>query len=62
MGIRGRLLLLAIGVAVPLALVGALGLLGLWNANRLQLDDSLQQQAELAGIAFERWVDASVNL
>jgi signal transduction histidine kinase len=58
MGIRGRLLLLAIGVAVPLALVGALGLRGLWNASRLQLDDSIQQQAELAAVAFERWVDA----
>lgn len=58
MGIRGRLLLLAIGVAVPLALVGAVGLRGLWNASRLQLDDSIQQQAELASVAFERWVDA----
>ena len=57
-GIRGRLLLLAIGVAVPLALVGALGLRGLWNASRLQLDDSIRQQAELAAVAFERWVDA----
>ena len=58
MGIRGRLLLLAFGVAVPLALVGAIGLRGLWNASRLQLDDSIQQQAELAAVAFERWVDA----
>lgn len=58
MGIRGRLLLLAFGVAVPLALVGAVGLRGLWNASRLQLDDSIQQQAELAAVAFERWVDA----
>jgi signal transduction histidine kinase len=58
MGIRGRLLLLAIGVAVPLALVGALGLRGLWNASRLQLDDSIRQQAELAAVAFEGWVDA----
>src|SRR5919112_5186938 len=58
MGIRGRLLLLAIGVAVPLALVGALGLRGRWDAGRLQLDESIQQQAELAAVAFERWVDA----
>lgn len=58
MGIRGRLLLLAIGVAVPLALVGAVGLRGMWNASRLQLDDSIRQQAELASVAFERWVDA----
>jgi signal transduction histidine kinase len=58
MGIRGRLMLLAVGVAVPLALVGAAGLRGLWNASRLQLDESIQQQAELAAVAFERWVDA----
>ena len=58
MGIRGRLLLLAVGVAVPLALVGAAGLSGLWNASRLQLDESIEQQAELAAVAFERWVDA----
>lgn len=58
MGIRGRLLLLAVGVAVPLALVGAAGLRGMWTASRLQLDDSIQQQAELAAVAFERWVDA----
>jgi hypothetical protein len=41
MGIRGRLLLLAVGVAVPLALVGVVGLRGMWNASRLQLDDSV---------------------
>ncbi|HYG79592.1 MAG TPA: hypothetical protein VD861_04350, partial [Pyrinomonadaceae bacterium] len=58
MGIRVRLLLLAVGVAVPLALVGAAGLRGMWNASRLQLDDSIRQQAELAAVAFERWVDA----
>jgi signal transduction histidine kinase len=58
MGIRGRLLLLAIGVAVPLVVVGAVGLRGLWNASRLQLDESILQQAELAAVAFERWVDA----
>ena len=58
MGIRGRLLLLAVGVAVPLALVGAVGLRGIWDASRLQLDDSIRQQAELAAVAFERWVDA----
>ncbi|HWT03942.1 MAG TPA: ATP-binding protein [Pyrinomonadaceae bacterium] len=58
MGVRGRLVLLAVGVAVPLALVGALGLRGMWNASRLQLDDSIRQQAELAAVAFERWVDA----
>ncbi|HYO63560.1 MAG TPA: ATP-binding protein [Pyrinomonadaceae bacterium] len=58
MGIRGRLLLLALGVAVPVALVGAVALRGAWDASRRQLDDYVKQQAELAAVAFERWVDA----
>ncbi|MCA1616804.1 MAG: HAMP domain-containing protein [Acidobacteria bacterium] len=58
MGIRGRLLLLVVGVAVPLALAGAAALRGAWDASRRQLDDSVRQQAELAAVAFERWVDA----
>jgi len=58
LGIRGRLLLLAVGVAVPLALFGAAALRGGWEASRAQLDDSIRQQAELAAVAFERWVDA----
>ncbi len=58
MGIRSRLLLLTLGVAVPLMLVGVLGLRLMWNLSREQLDDSVKQQAELAAVAFERWVDA----
>ncbi|MBD0373668.1 MAG: sensor histidine kinase [Pyrinomonadaceae bacterium] len=58
MGIRGRLLLLAIGIAVPLALVGVADLRGMWRTSRQQLDESVKQQAELAAVAFERWVDA----
>lgn len=58
MGIRSRLMLLALGVAVPLALVGVLGLRLMWDLSREQLDDSVKQQAELAAVAFERWVDA----
>ncbi|MGB9181341.1 MAG: ATP-binding protein [Pyrinomonadaceae bacterium] len=58
LGIRGRLLMLAVGIAVPLAVVGAIDLRGMWNVSRAQLDDSVKQQAELAAIAFERWVDA----
>jgi len=58
LGIRSRLLLLTLGVAVPLMLVGVLGLRLMWNLSREQLDDSVKQQAELAAVAFERWVDA----
>jgi signal transduction histidine kinase len=58
LGIRGRLLILAIGVAVPLAVVGLLDLREMWRVNREQLDDSVKQRAELAAVAFERWVEA----
>ncbi|HEX7316947.1 MAG TPA: ATP-binding protein [Pyrinomonadaceae bacterium] len=58
MGIRGRLLVLAVVVAVPLALVGVADMRGVWQSNRAQLDEALRQQAELAAVAFERWTDA----
>ncbi|HYO92370.1 MAG TPA: ATP-binding protein [Pyrinomonadaceae bacterium] len=58
MGIRGRLIILAVGVAVPLVLVGIADLRGMWRVSRSQLDESVKQQAELAAVAFERWVDA----
>ena len=58
MGIRARLLVLAFGIAVPLALVSAAELGRVWQSNRSQLDESLKQQAELAAVAFERWIDA----
>lgn len=58
LGIRARLLVLAIVVAVPLALVGVADMRGVWRSNRAQLDEALRQQAELAAVAFERWTDA----
>ncbi|MCA1612663.1 MAG: sensor histidine kinase [Acidobacteria bacterium] len=58
MGIRGRLLVLAVVVAVPLAIVGVTDMRGVWQSNRSQLDEALRQQAELAAVAFERWIDA----
>lgn len=58
MGIRGRLLALTLGVALPLTLAGAAALWGLWTASRRQLEGSLQQRAELAATSLERWVDA----
>ena len=57
MGIRGRLIALSIGVAVPLVLVGLVALGGLWRESREQLDLSVEKQAQLAAVAFERWVD-----
>lgn len=58
MGIRGRLLVLAVGAAVPLALLGLFDLYRVWTTSREQLNKSVEQQAELAALAFERWVDA----
>ena len=57
MGIRGKLLLLAAGIAVPLVLVGALDLRNMWRLSRSQLDDSIKQQVDLASVALERWLD-----
>jgi len=56
--IRGQLILLILGITVPFTLVGVFDLLRVWNISRAQLNDSVEQQAELAALAFERWVDA----
>ena len=56
--IRRQLLLLILSITVPFTLVGVLGLLRVWNISRTQLNDSVRQQAELAALAFERWVDS----
>lgn len=57
-GIRGKLLLLAAGIAVPLVVVGAFDLRTMWRLSRAQLDDSVRQQVDLASVALERWLDA----
>jgi signal transduction histidine kinase len=56
-GIRRRLLTLSIGIAIPLTLVGLAVLWGLWRESRRELDHSIEEQSELAAVAFERWVD-----
>jgi signal transduction histidine kinase len=57
LGIRGKLLLLAVGIAVPLVLFGALELRNMWRLSRGQLDDSIKQQVEFASVVLERWLD-----
>ena len=57
LGIRGKLLLLATVIAVPLVVVGALDLRNMWLLSRSQLDDSVKQQADLASVALELWLD-----
>lgn len=58
MGIRGRLLALAVGAAFPLVLIGLIDLRRVWTTSREQLNETVEQQAEFAALAFERWVDA----
>ena len=58
MSIRGRLLTLAIGGVVPLLIVGLIVLWAVWSGKRQQLNESLEQQAELAAVVFDHWLDA----
>ena len=57
MGIRKRLLSLSIGIAVPLILAGLVMLWALWNENRRELNHSIEEQSQLAAVAFEKWID-----
>ena len=58
MTIRGRLLMLAIGGVLPLLIVGLTVLWIVWREKQTQLNDSLEQQAELSAVVFDRWLDA----
>src|ERR1041384_284537 len=58
MNIRKRLLILAIGGVVPLLLVGLALLWSVWHAKQQQLNNGMEQQAELAAVLFDRWLDA----
>src|SRR5574338_881285 len=57
MGIRKRLLILSIGISVPLILAGLLMLWALWRESRRELTHSIEEQSQLAAIAFEKWID-----
>jgi signal transduction histidine kinase len=58
MSIRGRLLTLAIGGVVPLLIVGFIVLWAVWNGKQQQINDALEQQAELVAVVFDHWLDA----
>jgi signal transduction histidine kinase len=58
MSIRGRLLALAIGGVLPLLIVGLTVLGIVWSEKQNQLNEGLEQQAELAALVFDRWLDA----
>jgi len=57
MGIRKRLLILSIGISVPLILAGLLMLWALWRESRRELTQSIEEQSQLAAVAFEKWID-----
>ena len=58
MSIRGRLLALAIGGVFPLLIVGLTVLWVVWSEKQNQLNEALEQQAELVAVVFDRWLDA----
>ncbi|HKO95670.1 MAG TPA: sensor histidine kinase [Pyrinomonadaceae bacterium] len=58
MSIRGRLLALAIGGVLPLLILGLTVLGIVWGEKQNQLNEGLEQQAELAAVVFDRWLDA----
>lgn len=49
--------MLAVGAVVPLLLVSLTALWGLWGARQQQLNEAMEQQAELAAVVFEHWLD-----
>jgi signal transduction histidine kinase len=46
------------GGVLPLLIVGLAVLWIVWTEKRNQLNESLEQQAELVGVVFDRWLDA----
>jgi hypothetical protein len=58
MSIRGRLLALAIGGVVPLLIAGLTVLWVVWSGKQQQINESLEQQAELAAVVFDHWLGA----
>lgn len=58
MSIRSRLIALALGGVLPLLVVGLIVLAIVWNEKQSQLNESMEQQAELAAVVFDRWLDS----
>jgi signal transduction histidine kinase len=57
MGIRKRLVMLSVGIAVPLAIVGLVMLWALWQGSRREINHAIEEQSQLAAVAFEKWLD-----
>jgi len=58
MSIRYRLLTLAIGGVLPLLIVSLVMLWLVWSEKQNQLNEALEQHAELSAVVFDRWLDA----
>lgn len=58
MSIRGRLLALALGGVLPLLITGLIALRVVWSEKQNQINESIEQQAELAAVVFDGWLDA----
>src|ERR1043166_273185 len=58
MSIRDRLLALAIGGVLPLLIVSLVMLWVVWSEKQNQLNEALEQQAELSAVVFDHWLDA----
>lgn len=61
MTIRLRLLWLTMGLVVPLLLVGFYNLWEAWQVSRKQLNESIERQTQLAGTAFEQWIETQTQ-
>jgi signal transduction histidine kinase len=59
--IRTRLLWLTLGLVVPLVLAGFFNLWSDWQASRKLLNESVEQQAELAATAFDQWIQSQTQ-
>src|SRR5438445_12349745 len=49
------------GGVLPLLIVGLIVLSIVWNEKQRQLNEGLEQQAELAAVVFDRWLDAQAQ-
>ncbi len=58
MGIRGRLVLLIVGVMTASLVFGLMNLYRVWQLNHERLTDSLRKRAEFGAIAFDQWVNS----
>jgi signal transduction histidine kinase len=62
MGIRRRLIILTCLVVIPLQALGLFSLWSLWQNSKKNLENSLEERAELAAIAYDRWLETQLEV